>query len=118
MTHSFDGTVTVKALPVASYVTKHCVFHEAVSVIGVFIEMDWVVAIPVYAPMPLPVQLVKTLRVFVPLVIVWVIAMLAVEPASYQPAPLGELYGELTVRQYCSCQLNVIMWLSCMLVKG
>ena len=69
-------------------------------------------------PVASPVQPVKTWRV--PL---WVMIMLlgkeatAAVPVSYHPVPVVEPSGEVTVRWYCSCQLNVIVWFAWMLVN-
>lgn len=84
LTHSFCGTVTGKALPVAAYVTKSCVSQLAVAVLALFITTPTLVLVPDASPL----QFAKTFWIPFPPEIgaLWTLAV-ALDPLSYHPEP-------------------------------
>ena len=95
LTHSSVGAVIGRALPVTTYFTWYWVFQEAISVVGLLIVMAVLAEEPVY---PFPLQPLNRYRVPVAPLIVCGAAMVTVEPASYQPWPVGLPYADDIVR--------------------
>ena len=89
-------------------------FHEAVTVFGAVINTLYVSAVPD----PSPVQFENLYCIPVsPAIAPLASETVAVLPVLYHPPPFGEPNCELTVRQYCSCQLKVIVCPACRFVN-
>lgn len=78
----------INADPATVYRVVVC-SQVAVSVIALFIVRDCLFSVPLYEPLPVPVQLPKAYCVPELLVLCGSTLKIAVEPALYQPSPIG-----------------------------